>query len=498
MNKITQQTVNQSDKRCVVYYRCSTDEQETQRQELECLAECEKRGLVVSKIFQEHKSGRNRNRQEMTNCLNYIKENNIHRLLLSEISRISRSLEGGSILDQLTQQKVCIIALKEEIQTLNDDFSENRNHIYLASNAVSNAIKESDYLSYRVKGGRRTKVIYKGGWTGGKFLPYGYTSINGILTVDQNEAIIVKQIFKRYLEGWGAIKISNALNNERNGNGIPTKLGAKWQRSTINQLLPHTIYIGKRMFDGKQLDTPDLRIIDDQTFFAAQKRMKERKNTDITFNQLKKYDYMFDKGLIKCGVCGKNYHGAMRKDSTDGVYKCISTKYHKGCGNHSVRIRWIEETVSSELHNNWFTLLQDNTALHALTEKLQLELKLLQAEQQRGHKLKNKYNEMYALDRIDRIEYDKRYNQSQDIILKAQERINTIQVQLQANITLKRTVSMQIHEYNEKTGEAQLIHTGIDKETLHKVIKQINVIVRDAKQVIEVCLINGNKFTINK
>jgi hypothetical protein len=42
----------------------------------------------------------------------------------------------------------------------------------------------------------------------------------------------------------------------------------------------------------------------------------------------------------------------------------------------------------------------------------------------------------------------------------------------------------------------KMTRMSIDKETLHKVIKQINVSMVDSKQSIEVVLINGNSFIV--
>lgn len=499
--------VNQSfSKDCVLYYRCSREYQETQRQEMECLDYCKNNGYNVKRIFQEHISGRKRNREQMTQCLNYIKENDIHYLILSEISRISRSLEGGVILDRLTQDKVCIISLKEEIKTFNDDWTPNNNHIYLSMNSISNSIKESDYLSYRVKSGKKSKVIYKGGWTGGKYLPYGYKSENKKLVVDTKESEIVKMIFSKYLSGWGSIKISNYLNVE----DIPTKLGKKWSRSTINQMLIHTIYIGKRIYENQELDTPELRIIDDNLFYSVQNRMKQRKNTDKTFNQLKKYDYMFS-GLVKCGVCGKNYYGLYR----DNFYKCSSGKYHKGCGNQSVKLNWLEENIQSYMLLNWSDLIFNNTDIKKTTDQMETELKLLQEHKSEQQSLLQRINDMYERKRISLDEYDKKYDSCQEQITKIDDKIKQLIVNISENKTIMKKqykpvpdlvdfvmmkdnyrnpdymLSKEMIEQTKKT-------MNVDNDVFRQLIKKItiNKSVNGVKDIL-VNLVNGKDFWLS-
>lgn len=485
-------------KRCVAYFRASTEQQETQRQADEIKLYCNKHGYNLIKYFIENKSGRKRNREQMNECLKYIKENNIKTLILSEISRLSRGTEGGKIIDELTHNQIRIIALKEELITINDDGTPNHKDIWQAMGALSNAIRESDYLSHRVKSGKRSKVIHKNIWTGGKFLPYGYTSVNKVLTIDPIEKEYVKIIFEKYLSGWGAIKISNWLNAEK----IPTKFNKEWSRSTINQMLPHRLYIGKRQYEGKELDVPQLRIIDDDLFYAVQKRMKERKNTDITFNQLRKYEYKFDKGLIRCGKCGKTYYGLVDKGKEEkGRYKCSSGKYSRGCGNETVNIRWLEFEVQRYIAVNQAKLIYDNTERIKQNKMLELDIKMLKEENLKYKAELNRLNELYIKNRLKLQEYDKRYNQITQNINNTIEKINTIQKEInfitpiKGKIFIKATAEL----VDEKNCKYEYTNFDIEKSTLHKIIKQITVYPCDLTtqtKLITVMLINGNSFNI--
>lgn len=483
-------------KKCVAYFRASTEEQQTQRQADEIEQYCKDNGYKLIKHFVENKSGRKRNRHYMNECLEYINDNNIKTLILSEISRLSRSTEGGKIIDELTQKKVRIIALKEELQTINDDGTPNYKDIWQSIGALSNAIRESDYLSHRVKSGKRSKVIHQNKWTGGKYLPYGYTSINKVLTIDQSEKEYVKIIFEKYLQGWGAIKIANWLNAEK----IPTKLNKQWSRSTINQMLPHTIYIGKRIFEGKELDTPELRIIDDNLFYAVQNRMKQRKNTDLTFNQLRKYDYLFDKGLIKCGKCGKNYYGLVERDKQHKArYKCTSGKYHKGCGNESVNINWLEYEIQKHIIVNQFKLIYDNTEAIKQNELMMIDIKMLKEEQLKYELELTRWNEMYAKNRLNSKEYDKRYNNTNDNINNIIEKINNLQEKINTNKPITQQILAKAEFKLNADNKYDAVKYTIDKDTLHKIIKQITIQKMNTTtntKTIDVMLTNGNTFNL--
>jgi len=494
MKNVSQQTDNKTfNKNCVLYYRVSTDPQETERQEFECLKHCKDNDYTVVKVFQETKSGRKTDRKVLTECLNYIKDNNIHFLIMAEISRLSRSLEGSAILYRLTNEKVCIIGIKEKIKTLNADFTEDRIESVRANDAITRAIEESNNIGYRTSKGKRAKVFSKNIWTGGKYLPYAYQSIDGKLCVDTKEAEIAKDIFQKYYSGWGTVKISNYLNMQN----IPTKLGYKWTRTTLNKLLRHKVYIGIRQYNEDFKHVPELQIIDDSIFETCQKRMTESKNINFDFNKRKKYNFMFDKQLLKC-QCGKYYYGIQRDGNYS--YKCISGKGTKGCGNKSIKKDYIENAVNVYLFKNWYKLLNDNLKLKETIEQLKLELNLLLQEKLTEQKKLERYNELYIEGRYDRAKYDIQYNTSTEQLNKIGIAITKVQTQLNAQETIKETIVSRWKPVamNNETGlpKFNLASADIDKETLHKVITRINVSMIDSKQTIEVCLINGNTFKI--
>jgi len=492
MKKTGKQSANQSfNKDCVLYYRISSTPQETARQKAECLDFCQNNGYnIVCEPFEEPKSGRKENRKIMTECLNYIKDNDIHYLVIAEISRLSRSLEGSEIIRRLTADRVCVIGILDGIKTLDDNFNEDREMTARASQAVTDSIKESNRIGARVSRGKRTKVLTEGHWWGGIYLPYGYVSNKGVLTIDPKEAEYVKLIFEKYLNGWGSIKISNWLNME----GIPTKLKSQWSRSTINQMLPHTLYIGKRVFKGQELETPELRIIDDNTFFAVQERMKARKNTDKTFNQLKKYDYLFT-GLLKCGVCGRSFYGLYR----DNLYKCSSGKYHRGCGCESIKIDWLDLYVQQYIAVNQFKLLYDNTKAVQLNEQLEIDLRLLQEEQSKYEQEQQRFNMMFQKGRIKtEAEYDSLSGSNDKQLLRIQNSIKALRAQQsQYKPIVEQVLIKGLMTLNEQTNHYDYEKIEIDRDTVHSIISKIIIHKKVSQgQLIEVQLMNGQSFSL--
>jgi site-specific DNA recombinase len=472
-------------KKAVCYYRVSRNIQSDLRQERDVKDYCKDNGYTIVETFREKISGTKRKRKEMTACLDYIHANNIKYIVCSELSRLGRTNEVISNIDELTQKKICVISLKESIKTLKDDFSKDADQLLLVNIIAGINNKESDTISYRIKSGINNKVLTNGSWSGGKFLPYGYVSVKGKLVIDPKESETVKLIFEKYNSGWGSIKIANWLNL----NNIPTKLNHKWQRSTINQMIKHSIYRGQRVWQGEQLNTIDLAIIDPITFESVQNRLKMAKNSNPDFNKLKKYSYLFDNGLIKCGVCGKRYFGVHREQ----IYKCNSGKYSRGCGCPSVKIQWLEETIQYYLVKNSYKLLTDSTELQNKTELLEIDLKLMEQEQQKQTLKSERYKEMYSDGLLTKPKLTTNLKTSIDLLTKISNNIQELQSKIEANRTAETFLVFNKNLFDDSTQTAKV---GIPKDTLHKVVKQIKVNMVDCKRVIEVMLINGNAFNI--
>ena len=71
-------------------------------------------------------------------------------------------------------------------------------------------------------------------------VPYGYDRVEQKLIIKDEEAQVVRQIYKWYNDGWGFKRISNELNNL----GIKPKSNNVWQLTSVQRLIRNTIYKG--------------------------------------------------------------------------------------------------------------------------------------------------------------------------------------------------------------------------------------------------------------
>ena len=353
---------------CVIYARVSTqDKQEYDRQvdDLKRLAQFKQ--LNVVEAFGEKISGtiKANERPAFMNMLRYIEENDIHHVLVSELSRLGRRMRDTiNTVQDFTDKKICVHILQDTLSTLDKNFKENKFTGLIINVLIGFADIERDTFAERSKSGIRFNVKNGGSGTG-IIKPFGYKKVGKRLFIDEHESVIVRLIFQKYLEGYGSQQIANLLNEK----GVKTKYntlfnedriiktrsgGFKkagsyiWRDATIINILRNTIYMGKRNHKGEIFDID--AVIDPETFELAQVRRKEKYNKK---GSKVKFENIF-KEKIKCPVCGSGYFLHRRSDLSDNAYKCLSKRLKDiKCDNVSVNIDKLNNAVYQTLKDTF-------------------------------------------------------------------------------------------------------------------------------------------------
>lgn len=102
--------------------------------------------------------------------------------------------------------------------------------------------------------------------------PYGYDYKDGKLTVNREEAEIVRRIYQDYLSGATINQLVAALNNEN----IQTKNKRKWGKETIAKILKNPLYCGYSRWNGIIKKGSHVAIIDAETFNNVQSEIVRR------------------------------------------------------------------------------------------------------------------------------------------------------------------------------------------------------------------------------
>ncbi len=293
-------------------------------------------------------------------------------LVIKDFSRFSRRNSRGLVeLEDLRDAGVRIISVGDGIDFPNDD-----DWLKIQFQFLINEMPVTDTS-------KKVKSVIKRRQEDGKWIcaaPYGYLiNKQQAFEVVPTEADIVRQIFARYIDGWGYMKIANYLT----GLGIPTprmsecsrkeaaggefrrKVKSAWSIATIQGILDNDFYIGtlrqgkytRKKINGSNMkrDITDQLVFEnhhpsivDYRTFATAKALRE-KRTSFNYRGVKINDNVYS-GFLFCGDCGSPMFAMSRKELKP-AYTCGT--YHrrgrKGCTSHHIRVDKLDELLKSYL-----------------------------------------------------------------------------------------------------------------------------------------------------
>ena len=158
--------------KAVIYARVSStnDRQSTERQVLDLKEYANRNNLTLSKVYEEHISGAKKNTERpiLIDCLDYIKNNKVDILLVSELSRLGRNtFEVLSTVKDLIDNRINVYFQKEQMTLLDNNSKPSLFTPILIATLSTCAEMERENIQYRLNSGRRI-YIEKGGELGRK------------------------------------------------------------------------------------------------------------------------------------------------------------------------------------------------------------------------------------------------------------------------------------------------------------------------------------------
>jgi DNA invertase Pin-like site-specific DNA recombinase len=214
--------------------------EEVLRKHRAALAElAEKKGIVVSEVFEEVVSGESLYaRPEMLRLLQGVQSGAYDRVLCMDIDRLGRGgmADQGVILDAFRWSGTLIVT-PDKTYDLSDETDEE-----LTEFKAFMARREYKMIRKRMRRGLM-QVIEAGGYVAGG--PYGYrkTTANKLPTLEicEDEARYIRHIYGRYLSGVGAQTIAEELN----AMGSRPHRGERWTRNSVRHILRNPTFCGK-------------------------------------------------------------------------------------------------------------------------------------------------------------------------------------------------------------------------------------------------------------
>lgn len=364
------------------------------------------------------------------------KQNKFDLILTKEVSRFARNtLDSIFYTRQLMALGVGVIFTNDNIDTREPD-SE-----FKLTLMASMAQEESRKTSSRVRWGL-ARTMEKGFALGNRI--YGYYLSNGKLTVNEEEAKVVRLIYDLYLSGMGA----NGITKELEKRAILSPAGLEsWKNVSIMRMLSNEKYMGtlkqrkeitidflehKKIYnDGREpfiiKENNHEPIVSIDVFNAVQAEIQKRKKLQ---DDGKKYShrYAFSSHIVcaQCGAAFRRKYWNGKHDKKNTVWQCANNVRYGtkkpspydatktiGCDNKGVH-----ETVLQGAFLDSLAVIRENSQsirldlLHNLkmsleqTEDISGEIEKVKKEIQKVKHRKIKIIELFSDNAITREDFD--------------------------------------------------------------------------------------------
>ena len=325
------------------YVRVSTDNQldnySIEEQTERIKSYCKAKGWTLLHIYTDGGySGGNTNRPALQKMLEAIKRGEAAAVVVYKLDRLSRSQK-----DTLTLIEDSFLSHNTDFISINENFDTSTPFGRAMIGMLSVfAQLEKDQITERFTMGRigRSKAGY---FHGGGNAPTGYDYKDGLLTVNEYEAMQIRELFDLFVSGKSANYISRYFEK---------KYTTKWSSAKVICTLRNSIYIGEVHFRKQSYPGVHQPIIDKKTYYEANRILSgsERENKKTTSQKSPfRAGYLLS-SLIFCARCGARYSG------NHGYYKCYSrAKSNRkfvldpNCRNDNWRIEDLDTLVVEQI-----------------------------------------------------------------------------------------------------------------------------------------------------
>ena len=330
--------------RCYIYTRVSTEVQvdgyslEAQKDVLE--KEAAHRNMTVVEIFSdEGRSGKNiSGRPQFQRMMARIQAGNkdeISYVLVYKLSRFGRNTADVLNNVQLMEDYgVHLYSVEDHIDSADDAGK------LMISVLASVSEMERENIRVQTMSGRIQKAK-DGKWNGGQ-APYGYALDNGALVVNEDEAEVIRLIFKLFTkDGYSMNRIAKYLNDAGyRKNARQTGTNEQFATSFVKGVLDNPVYAGyiaygrrgNEKITGRRNEYHIVKkseygmyegqhepLVDRDTWDTAKMRRSE---TSISWDKKHSIEHAHVlSGILKCPRCGAPMYGVVcRKKKPDGTF----------------------------------------------------------------------------------------------------------------------------------------------------------------------------------
>ena len=319
--------------------------------------------------------------QEM---MDMVKHGEANCVIVKDLSRLGREyIETGRLLRRIfPAYKVRFIAINDNVDTLNEGADD-------LAVSVKNIMNEAYSRDISVKTRSALEAKRKNGDFVGAFPIYGYVKTGDQhkkLEIDAYAANVVREIFRKRLDGFSALRIAEELNQlgilsplaYKRDHELPCAKGGytdhadcKWSATTVIRILQDETYTGT-LVQGKQT-TPHFKlkvlenkpvsewsraenaheaIISKQEYDLVQRL----KGLDTRISPREDHLFLFS-GILICGCCGGHMTRRIKryKGKETVYYFCPAGKKHGCVSGASIKetdlIQCVQASLRSHIEN---------------------------------------------------------------------------------------------------------------------------------------------------
>lgn len=313
------QTIN----KVAIYVRVSTTNQAEEgysidEQKDKLKSYCQIKDWNVYKVYTDGGfSGSNTERPALEKLIKDAKNKKFDTVLVYKLDRLSRSQKDTLYLIEeiFIKNGIEFLSLQENFDTSTPFGKAMIGLLAVFAQLEREQIKERMQLGKlgRAKSGKSMM------WARTSY-GYDYHRETGAMTINELEAIAIRDIFESYLNGMSVTKIRDMLNDK-----YPKT--PSWHYRIVRGILANPVYCGYNQYKGHVFPGNHEPIITEEAFNKTQEELKIRQQTALEkFNPRPfRAKYMLS-GIAQCGYCSAPLSitlGTIRKDGTRNIrYQC--------------------------------------------------------------------------------------------------------------------------------------------------------------------------------
>lgn len=437
-----------------------------------------------------------------------------NRIFVKNSSRFARNVLVTDILRELKRNKVYVNFLDLNITTENNDYE------FILNFFLNFDQQESLDKSKKVKFGHLESARKGRIFTNHKLYGYNYITETNLLEIIPEEAEVIKKIFDLYASGIGIRRILNYLDE----NGITTRQGKKFAKTTLVKILQNEKYYGcnvrnkyttgeifykhspKVLSSNKWLIHEDMipAIITKEIFLKCQE-IRSSKVNSVNQKGIHHGTSEFA-GKIKCGKCGNTY--IRNIDRGKPFYNC-SLKKTKGtniCNGKNLSQKNLDkfmELLMNEILPEYYVNQKEEIIealekskielLSRIDQKTEAEIESLTIELENLNNKKNRLVDLFLEGNFNKDYLDIKANEVDEQINILKDKIDDLS---KSNLQIEEDI-MEINRYIQSFESMKLM----DKFTLSEAIDEIEeIIICDTTLIVLVKitkLLEGEKYQDN-